>query len=629
MAGGCSIRALWILNNLDSVVFSRRFPVVEKRWRAACKTENEKNADSLKYAVLPLLPTDSELAVAFVDRKKREGSARGFGIRVAQSAEGSDSWVDDPITRHIISLYINKEEEGENHLLWPLILHIKSQYCILVLPLIEPCHLKAYARICKRSDCGNAVGVDGSVSSLLLDLPSITGAFMVAHAIGDVVTGDVPEPEVVVSASPSVGGLLDSLTGSIGISGISARAKPVAAPVAPSTTSNTAVTGAIASDAPKIGSRPLDKDALRTFISSSMPFGTPLDLNHSNISAIKLYGFASSDLPPADRKQPAWKPYLYKGKQRIIFTIHEAVHAAMYDRDEIPDTISISGQVNCRAELEGLPDVSFPMVGLDNARIEVLSFHPCAQVPEHGVDKQALMFSPPLGNFVLMRYQALCGIGPPIKGFYQLSMVSENEGAFLFKLHLMEGYKSPLTMEFCTVTMPFPRRRLVSFDGTPSIGTVSTTEHSVEWKIITSGRGITGKSIEATFPGTVRFAPRQTQRLISSGSVLGSVVDEDSDIETEATNNVVNVEDFLMEKMNKDLPPVDLEEPFCWQAYNYAKVSFKIVGASLSGMSIDPKSVSIFPAVKAPVEFSTQVTSGDYILWNTLGQCLSTATAKV
>ncbi|XP_028057354.1 AP-5 complex subunit mu-like isoform X2 [Camellia sinensis] len=572
MAGGCSIRALWILNNLDSVVFSRRFPVVEKRWRAACKTENEKSADSLKYAVLPLLPTDSELAVAFVDRKKREGSARGFGIRVAQSAEGSDSWVDDPVTRHIISLYINKEGEGENHLLWPLILHIKSQYCILALPLVEPCHLKAYARICKRSDCGNAVGVDGSVSSLLLDLPSITGAFMVAHAIGDVVTGDVPEPEVVVSASPSVGGLLDSLTGSIGISGISARAKPVAAPVAPSTTSNTAVTGAIASDAPRIGSRPLDKDALRTFISSSMPFGTPLDLNYSNISAIKLYGFASSDLPPAERKQPAWKPYLYKGKQRIIFTIHEAVHAAMYDRDEIPDTISISGQVNCRAELEGLPDVSFPMIGLDNARIEVLSFHPCAQVPEHGVDKQALMFSPPLGNFVLMRYQALCGIGPPIKGFYQLSMVSENEGAFLFKLHLMEGYKSPLTMEFCTVTMPFPRRRLVSFDGTPSIGTVSTTEHSVEWKIVTSGRGITGKSIEATFPGTVRFAPWQTQRLISSGSVLGSVVDEDSDMETEATNNVVNVEDFLMEKMNKDLPPVDLEEPFCWQAYNYAKV---------------------------------------------------------
>lgn len=150
--------------------------MVERRWRAACKSENESCSDkNVGNDVLPLLPTDSELASAFADRKTREGSARGFGIRVAQSAEGSDSWVDDPITRHIISLYVNKEDEGENYLLWPLILHIKGHYCILVLPLVGPRHLKAYARICKRPDCGNAVGMDESLSSLLLDLPSITG----------------------------------------------------------------------------------------------------------------------------------------------------------------------------------------------------------------------------------------------------------------------------------------------------------------------------------------------------------------------------------------------------------------------------------------------------------------------
>ncbi|KAG6668253.1 hypothetical protein CIPAW_01G157200 [Carya illinoinensis] len=539
MSGGCSIRAIWILNSLDSVVFSRRFPVVEKRWQAACKSENENaSEESFSYAVYSLLPADSELASAFVERKQREGSARGFGIRVSQSSKGSDSWVDDPITRHIVGLYINKEEEGENNLLWPLILHIK----------------------------------DDSLSSLLLDLPSITGAFMVAHAIGDIISADVAEPEVVVSASPSVGGLLDSLTGSIGISGISSRAKPVAAPVASSVPSNTAVAGAVAADAPKIGSRPLDKDALRTFISSSMPFGTPLDLSHSNIFTIKVNGFSSSDLPPPDLKQPAWKPYLYKGKQRMLFTVHETIHAAMYDRDEIPDNISVSGQINCRAELEGLPDVSFPLTGLNTAHVEGLSFHPCAQVPEHRADKQAVMFSPPLGNFVLMRYQATCSLGPPIKGFYQLSMVSEDKGAFLFKLHLMEGYKAPLTMEFCTVSMPFPRRRVVSFDGIPSIGTVSTTEHSVEWKIVTSGRGLSGRSIEATFPGTVKFAPWQTQRLPSSRSGFGIIADEDSDVETENCNNVVNIEEFLMDKMSNDLPPADLEEPFCWQAYEYAKV---------------------------------------------------------
>ncbi|KAF5738658.1 AP-5 complex subunit mu isoform X2 [Tripterygium wilfordii] len=629
MPSGCSIRALWILNNnLDAVVFSRRFPVVEKRWRTACNSEKERSSeDPVKYTFRPFLPTDSELAAAFVDRKRREGSVRGFGIRVSQSAEGSDSWVDDPITRHIIGLSIDTEEAGENHLLWPLILHVKGPYCILLLPLVELRHVKAYASLCRRSDCGNGVGADGSLSSLLLDLPSITGAFMVAHAIGDVIGGDVIEPEVVVSASPTVGGLFDSLTGSIGIAGISARAKPVAAPIASATPSNAATVGAVSSDAPKAGSRPLDKDALRSFISSAMPFGTPLDLSHSNVFAIKVNGFSVVDQPTADLKQPAWKPYLHKGKQRILFTIHETVHAAMYDRDEIPDSLSISGQINCRAELEGLPDVSLPLTGLSTAHIDVLSFHPCAQVSEHGLDKQAVMFSPPLGNFVLIRYQAICDLGPPVKGFYQLSMVSEDEGAFLFKLCLMEGYKAPLTMEFCNVTMPFPRRRVVSFDGTPSTGTVSTTEHSVEWKIMASGRGLSGKSMEATFPGTVRFAPWQIQRLPSSRLGPGSMADDDSDTETHSASNMVNVEEYLMEKMNKDLPPADLEEPFCWQAYDYAKVAFKIVGASLSGMSIDSKSVSIYPAVKAPVEFSTLVTSGDYILWNTLGKCPSAAPA--
>ncbi|XP_042050512.1 AP-5 complex subunit mu-like [Salvia splendens] len=619
MLSGCYIRALWILNNQDVVIFSRKFPVVEKRWRVACEKES---TDDFKYH---MLPNDSDFSGAFSDRKKREGSARGFGVRVSQSVKGSDSWVDDPITRHVISLNINKEE-GENYLLWPLVLHIKGPYSILILPLVEPRHLKSYSRMCNSSDCGNAIGADDSLSSLLLDLPPITGAFAVAQTIGDIVVGETMEPEVVVAASPSVGGLLDTLTGSIGISSISARAKPVALPVAASTISGTAVTGAAMSDAPKMGSRPLDKDVLRSFISSAMPFGTPLDLSYSNISAIKTTGFSSADVPPADRKQPAWKPYLYRGKQRILFTIHDTVHAAMYDRDEIPDSITISGQVNCRAELEGLPDVSLPLTWLASARVESLTFHPCSQVPEHGGDKQAITFSPPLGNFVLMHYQALCSVGPPIKGFYQLSMVSENEGAFLFRLSIMEGYKSPLTIEFCTVTMPFPRRRVVSFDGTPSIGTVSNTEHSVDWRIIANSRIASGKSIEATFSGTVRFAPWQAQKMPSSGSAL--MGDEDSDLESESSGSMVNVEDFIMEKMIKDLPAADLEDPFNRQAYNYATVSFKMIGPSFSGISIDPKSVSIFPAVKAPIEVSAQVTSGDYILWNTLGKCPVAATPQ-
>lgn len=67
----------------------------------------------------------------------------------------------------------------------------------------------------------------------------------------------------------------------------------------------------------------------------------------------------------------------------------------------------------------------------------------------------------------------------------------------------MECYKSPLTMELCIVTMPFPKRMLLSFVGTSWVGTSSTTEHLVEWKIILSGRGLIGKSVKATFSITL------------------------------------------------------------------------------------------------------------------------------
>lgn len=104
----------------------------------------------------------------------REGSARGFGIRVSQSAQGSDSWVDDSITRHIITICINRLE-GDEFSLWPLVLHIKGGYYILVLPLVEPRYFKAYESMNKRSDCGNSAGEEESLSSLLLNLPCITG----------------------------------------------------------------------------------------------------------------------------------------------------------------------------------------------------------------------------------------------------------------------------------------------------------------------------------------------------------------------------------------------------------------------------------------------------------------------
>lgn len=46
--------------------------MVEKRWRAACQSENESSDDDpVKYTVFSSVPSDSELAAAFSERKTR------------------------------------------------------------------------------------------------------------------------------------------------------------------------------------------------------------------------------------------------------------------------------------------------------------------------------------------------------------------------------------------------------------------------------------------------------------------------------------------------------------------------------------------------------------------------------
>jgi len=38
----------------------------------------------------------------------KDGSVRGYGIHISSSSKGSDLWIDDAITRHVIGLQIDK-----------------------------------------------------------------------------------------------------------------------------------------------------------------------------------------------------------------------------------------------------------------------------------------------------------------------------------------------------------------------------------------------------------------------------------------------------------------------------------------------------------------------------------------
>ncbi len=69
---GALRNSIYFIFNLVVLWDVRRFSVVEKRWREACKSEDENaSEDSFSYTVYSVLPTDSELAAAFVERKQR------------------------------------------------------------------------------------------------------------------------------------------------------------------------------------------------------------------------------------------------------------------------------------------------------------------------------------------------------------------------------------------------------------------------------------------------------------------------------------------------------------------------------------------------------------------------------
>lgn len=114
----------------------------------------------------------------------------------------------------------------------------------------------------------------------------MASSLALAQVLGEVVTGEVAEPEMYINTASTMGGLLDTLAGGMGlssigagISGIGARAKPVTVPVAAAATAVAAAAATATSAIVHHGGKGLgksDKDALRSFISSAMPFGEKL-----------------------------------------------------------------------------------------------------------------------------------------------------------------------------------------------------------------------------------------------------------------------------------------------------------------------------------------------------------------
>ena len=108
------------------------------------------------------------------------------------------------------------------------------------------------------------------------------------------------------------------------------------------------------------------------------------------------------------------------GRPRLSFTFREIVRSVQYGSEEHSDDWEVYGMVLCEAELEGIPDVTLPVVW--DRQVDYVTVHPCCR-PADAFVPDKLCFSPPLGPFTLCRYRLKKKAARmPIRGYFQMKV---------------------------------------------------------------------------------------------------------------------------------------------------------------------------------------------------------------
>ncbi|XP_062502986.1 AP-5 complex subunit mu-1-like isoform X3 [Corticium candelabrum] len=336
---------------------------------------------------------------------------------------------------------------------------------------------------------------------------------------------------------------------------------------------------------------------LYNYLNIAAPFGSPIDSNPHTIKSV-----LQTKLPPwtLKQKQPAWKPFLYKGSPKLHFLIKEQIWAVQYDNKTTPDVWEIAGTIMCKAELEGLPDVSVIITVPDEGSpLDHIVVHPCVQSGDTeeppllaqslseslaaaaasnsaALKSRKLKFSPPLESFVLCQYMASSVPHLPIRGFYQ--MKGERVVKLLIQLKLSDKVKNQF--EYCEVHIPFFNRGpIINADVSPTsaIVTPSTDKKAMIWNI---GNKFPSKSLEMSMNATVYFGDQPPDQ-------ISSAVDA-----------------------------------FCVGLNAYIEIRFKMADFTISGCNIDQRSVTAYPNVKPKLTTVREFCSTTFRIWNSHGDAL-------
>ncbi|EGG18271.1 hypothetical protein DFA_03763 [Cavenderia fasciculata] len=375
---------------------------------------------------------------------------------------------------------------------------------------------------------------------------------------------------------------------------------------------------------------------LQVYMSNIIPFGQPVDSNFNNVKLMIKTGFPTTEV--FSSKRPAWKPFLHKGKQQVDFIIVENVQGIQYDNPDIPDVIKVFGSVYCRADLEGMPEVSayfnFPSNNNNNNNnneqtilqqpnqplplphplpfsfptITHMSIDPTVQTTSDVLVTNKITFTPPLDIFKVLGYGVSDCKVFPLRGFYQMKEIGPNIVKVLVQLKLAADMTN--SFEYCLLKMPFKNRgNILNIHASPTNGTVHIEPNlkSLVWNI---GQKFSGRNLEVALPAEITFVQMQPgqQPIAPTLSVTGS----------SGNNTMTGFPSQSFASMTESIDEDD-RDPFCQGTNTFVRLFFKLQHCTLSGFGIDPKRVTVYPTSKSKVNVDREIISSDYVIWNSLG----------
>ncbi|XP_077520901.1 AP-5 complex subunit mu-1-like isoform X1 [Amblyomma americanum] len=312
---------------------------------------------------------------------------------------------------------------------------------------------------------------------------------------------------------------------------------------------------------------------LEEFLSVAAPFGLLQFTQPSVVQDI----LKDRELPaPVDTatKVPAWRPVPFRGKAGLRLQLREVVHSTQCERQDVSLFTQVSGHLRVHAELE-CRELHLTVTASDALKPTLaggvrITTH---QGKTPGSSTWSIHMTPPPAHPIeAVRYFLPPSLAvPPILGLY--SMRGDKHVDFLLQLKLQAGIKN--AFQSLDVRIPFFNRGCIRKSSlTPSCGSVSVTKDkfSLVWAV---GQKFPASSQEVSLTGTVHFEERPSD---TNASALYAGLT------------------------------------------SYAQVDFRMTHRTLSGCSLDSKSIVVTPPVKFKLSVDYEVQSQEYRIWNKFGE---------